>query len=409
MKVTLMGIGLGTTDTLTMSAREALEKADAVLGAARLLDSLPEEIGGRRVDRFRPREVMEWLEEYPALERVCVVFSGDIGFHSGAQGLRLLLEEAGVEYESLCGVPTVSYLCARLGIAWDNVHLVSAHGVECNVLAHVLNHRRCFFLTGGKITPTRICEELTAAGLRDAEVTVAERLSYPDERILTGKAWQLLAHSYAPLSVVLVRRDIPAFAWNSRAGGIPDGAFLRGSAPMTKQEVRAVILARLHPAENEILWDIGAGTGSVAVEMALAARWGRVFAFERDPAACALIRENRGKFGAYNLTCVEGAAPSSFGGLPAPDAAFIGGSGGRLRRIMEELQRRNPRVRVVISAVTLETLSTAMRSMEELGFSGIEAAQVAVSRAGKVGQSHLLRALNPIFVLSGRGGAKKDG
>ena len=128
---------------------------------------------------------------------------------------------------------------------------------------------------------------------------------------------------------------------------------------MTKSEVRSVILSKLRLCEGDIVYDVGAGTGSVSVEAALANGRGHVYAFEREAEGCGLIRENARKLGAANVTVLEGAAPASFAGLPVPDAAFIGGSGGALEDILRALLSMNPAVRIVATAVSLETLSAA--------------------------------------------------
>lgn len=403
MKVSLIGMGPGGRELLTQQALDALQKAKAVIGARRLLEALPEEAGGQNIPLLHPGEIAAWLARHRDYDPAAVVLSGDIGFYSGAARLRPLLLQAGFEVESICGISSVACLCAKAGIPWQNVHLVSAHGRSCDVLAHVLNHQTCFFLTGGEVTPGSICQILMQAGLGNCPVTVGENLSYPQERLLSAPARELAGQEFASLSVVLVERTKPAFCRQSRTYGIPDDEFIRGEVPMTKQEVRSVILSRLAVQEADTLWDIGAGTGSVAIECAFAARWGRVWAIEQAPKAWDLLGQNKEKFGVYNLNLVKGMAPDVCRDLPAPDAAFIGGSKGRLEEMLQLLLEKNPKVRVVISAVTLETMYKGLTLLEALGFEQVEAVQFWVSRTQTCGAGHLLRGQNPVFVISGAG------
>ena len=169
---------------------------------------------------------------------------------------------------------------------------------------------------------------------------------------------------------------------------------------MTKQEVRAAALAKLAVRPTDTLWDVGAGTGSVSVELALAAPRGQVYAVECAPDACALIRRNREKFHAYNLSLIEGAAPQVLADLPAPDAVFIGGTKGSMAEVVDAALAKNPNARLCISAIALETLSAAIAALAAHGQTA-EVTQLAVSRTRPAGKLHLLMANNPIFLITG--------
>ena len=391
--ITLIGVGPGDPNSLTVEARDAMERADLLIGAARLLDAILDG-GAPAVSAYKTEEIMAVLEEVrPKL--ACILYSGDSGFWSGAQGLVRRLEEQGMEYRILPGVSSVQALAARLGRSWKDWTLASAHGQDGEVLTRLRAGNPVFLLTGGGKDPARICQTLVDAGLPDLKVTVGEELSYPDETITAGTAAELAGRTFAPLNVVLIE---PPAGLRKRASGIPDGDFIRGQTPMTKQEVRAVALAKLAVRPEDLCWDIGAGTGSVSVELALQGK--AVWAVEQDGEALALIRQNRERFTAWNLNIVEGKAPEALENLPAPHKVFIGGSDGELRPILQAVAERAPGARVCVSAVTLETVQEAMDEMETLGLEP-EAVQIAVSRTRKAGEKHLLLAQNPVFLITG--------
>jgi precorrin-6Y C5,15-methyltransferase (decarboxylating) len=240
-----------------------------------------------------------------------------------------------------------------------------------------------------------LCADLTKAGLGSLSVTVGEYLTCPQERIVTASAQELAQQSFAPLSLLLAQAAPRA---QVSVPGIPDAAFLRGNVPMTKQEIRCIIPSRLSLRREDVCWDIGAGTGSVSVELALQCR--AVWAVEQKEEAVALIGQNRQRFCAWNLRTVCAKAPSALEQLPDPDAVFIGGSGGELEGILSAALSRNPAVRLCISAVTLETLHSAVPLLQAAGISP-EISQISAARTRAAGASHLLTAQNPVFLISG--------
>lgn len=402
MKVSLVGMGMGTLAGLTGEARDALSRAQVIVGAERLVRVLKEwdDFTGEIFAEAIPAKIAEIVAAHPDWNDIAVALSGDVGFYSGARQLINLFD--GHEVEVFCGISSPQYFAAKLRRPWQDFRLVSAHGKHCDVLAEVLNHPEVMFLTGGAIGAAAVVVELCAAGLHDAAVSVGENLSSPDERITSGTAAELAGRDFAPLAVVLVENR-KTFKRAERAAGIADTDFIRGKAPMTKREVRAAALALLAPREDAILHDIGAGTGSVAAEMALLARRGRVFAVECDGDAVELARQNREAFGTFNVTVVPGLAPEALISLPPPDAAFVGGSKGNLLAIVAALRQKNPAVRIVVSAVTLETLSAAVDAMQTCGLERVDVTQIAVTRTVERGAYHMFDALNPVFLISGGG------
>ena len=396
MKVSLIGMGCCPGEHLLPAAAARLREAELILGAPRLLAALPEH-GARKAEAVRAEEILSVLRASGA-ERAAAVFSGDTGFCSGAAKLLERLRDEPVETEVFPGISSVQAFAARLGKPWQDWNLCSAHGARCDVLAELKPGKPVFLLTSGRDDPGRIGGELTSAGLGDCPVYVGEALSCPTERIRRGTAREMAEREYAPLNVLLVEpaRDMYPVL---RAPGVPDEAFVRGDTPMTKQEVRAVLLGKLGVRPDDVCWDVGAGTGSVSVELAMAGK--AVWAVEKDEAACGLIRRNREKFRAWNLRLVQGEAPGALERLPAPDAVFVGGSVGRMEAILSAAMRRNPAVRLCVSAVTLESLHSAERWMRDNGCD-TEIVQLSVCRTRTLGGSRLLTANNPVFLITGR-------
>lgn len=396
MNVTLIGMGSGQPENLTLQGLAALRQADLILGARRLLAVLPAGCTENRAAAYRPDEVAELLQTSGA-ENAVLVYSGDTGFYSGASSMMEKLEALGVRARVLPGLSSIQLLAAALGRPWQGWNLVSAHGRTCDPVAECMQGRPTFFLTGGSEDPATLCAQLAAEGFGDVQGVVGQCLGTPEEKIFRGSVKELAAGRFNSLSVLLVEA---AEVLPRRAPGLPDEAFERGDVPMTKQEVRAAVLAKLAVRPEDILWDVGAGTGSVSVELALAAPRGRVYAVECRPEGCALIKANREKFRTRNLVLVEGLAPAALSDLPAPDAIFIGGSKGSLAAIVDAALDKNPDARICVSAIALESLSAAVAALTAKGRT-VQVSQIAVSRARAVGGLHLMMAQNPIYLITG--------
>lgn len=396
MNVTLIGMGSGQPENLTLQGLAALRQADLILGARRLLAVLPAGCTENRAAAYRPDEVAELLQTSGA-ENAVLVYSGDTGFYSGASSMMEKLEALGVRARVLPGLSSIQLLAAALGRPWQGWNLVSAHGRTCDPVAECMQGRPTFFLTGGSEDPATLCAQLAAEGFGDVQGVVGQCLGTPEEKLFRGSVKELAAGRFNSLSVLLVEA---AEVLPRRAPGLPDEAFERGDVPMTKQEVRAAVLAKLAVRPEDILWDVGAGTGSVSVDLALAAPRGRVYAVECRPEGCALIKANREKFRTRNLVLVEGLAPAALSDLPAPDAVFIGGSKGSLAAIVDAALDKNPDARICVSAIALETLSAAVAALTAKGRT-VQVSQIAVSRAKAVGGLHLMMAQNPIYLITG--------
>lgn len=398
--VTLIGIGMGTLSGMTAEALEALEEADLLIGAGRMLQAA-EHVCKPVYKEYDPVRIADYINAHPEHARVAVLLSGDIGFYSGAKRLYEALAGCSCQVRSICGISSVVYFCGKLRMAWEDVCLRSAHGRKVNLTGAVRTHEKTFSILSGADSVGKLCKELQEYGLAHTRVYIGERLGYPDERISSGSPKEMEGGTYDGLCVALIE--------NPRYFGgveccVEDERFLRGKAPMTKSEIRSLSVAKLHLTRDAVIYDVGAGTGSVSVEMALQAPEGSVFAVERKEEACQLIEENKRLFGTPNIQVVRGLAPEALHGLPAPTHAFIGGSAGNLKEIMECLLDKNPRIRMVINTVTLETIGEVMDCLNMLPVTEEEILSVSIAKAKGLGNYHLMMGQNPIYIITCRGG-----
>lgn len=400
----LVGIGMGNEKNRTVEAEQICQSADLLIGARRMLQSVKTE-GKAVFESYKPDEIAAYLAEHPQYETAAVLLSGDIGFYSGAKKLYDAIERTEgleqMEIYPVSGISSVVYFCGKLGVSWENVHLLSLHGRKQNLIDAVKYHEKVFVLCGEKDGIPKICCKLKEYGLGDVKVAVGTDLSYEQERIVQGTAESLMKEDFAPLSVLLIcNPDV-----KKRIGhGLDDDLFLRGKVPMTKSEVRSISLSKLRLHKDAVVWDVGAGTGSVSIEAASLAKDGVVYAIEKKDEAIDLLEQNKRKFGTDNLEIIKGLAPEALEGLPAPTHAFIGGSSGNLKEILEVLLEQNPRVRVVINAIALETVAEAMQCLKSMAFTDVDIAQVSVAKGKKLGSYEMMMGQNPVYIFSCTGG-----
>lgn len=411
-KVTIIGAGPGNPDLLSRAALDAIDIADVVIGAHRALVGIDVPPDVVRCELVKTADIVAALTDAASWQRAVVVMTGDVGLFSGARRLvEALSGDARVDVRIIPGISSASYLAARLARPWQDWRFASAHGVACDMVAEAERAGELFLVTSGGEDPSRLSGELVQAGFGDARVTVAERLSYPDERITCATASEIAGQTFDDLNVMLIEfaGGVASSRWPYASSGIPDELFIRGDVPMTKQEVRAVALAKLRLTATDTVWDVGAGTGSVSIEAALVARAGSVWAVERNATGVRLIRENADAFGCGNVHAVPGVAPEALAKLPVPDAVFVGGSAGELPSIVEAALEKNSQVRLCVPCVTVETLTEACALLSGSRFKGFEACQVSAARAEAVGSHHLMKAQNPVFLVSARGAGGEGG
>ena len=434
MRIDLAGFGPGGADLATRQVWAAIGEADLIITSERLagiLRKMKQSGSGRDGDSLgpggkvlcdedrlcdlskarimvgtEPEKILRILGNEP-FERAVCLFGGDCSFYSGAAPLSRLFEQSGAlrargaEIRFLPGISSLSAACARLGISFRELEVFSAHGRACDPVKSVMSGKRCFFLTGGKRDPARLCAELTRCGLGDMKVTICERLFSPGERISRLTAREASGQEYDSLSVLLTEPAFISGELRRSVPGIPDESFIRGSVPMTKRLVRVSAMSLINPSENDLVWDLGAGTGSVSIE--LSAHCGKVVSVEKNPEAVSLMEENRKKFGAWNMEIVRGEIPGILGSLPAPDKIFVGGGGRWIREILKAIKERfsgRTLPAVCASAVTLETLEEVRNALEAYEYE-TEIVQVAVTGVKKRGDVHMLDAQNPVFLIAG--------
>ena len=392
-RVVMAGIGMGSTDTRTLGVLRAVAEADCVIGAKRMVQSV-DTTGKRVCEAVLARDIANIIRT--GLERCyTVLLSGDTGFYSGAKSL---LRELGdeVETEVLPGIGSLTYFCARLHRPWEDVRAVSLHGRNCDFVREVKNNAVVFSLLGGDTGAREALQRLVNAGLGHVRAYIGENLGYPEENITAGTAAELAEKEFGSLCVLLVEND--GADAEPVTYGLPDDAFDRDKVPMTKEEVRSICVSKLALGRGSVVYDVGSGSGSVSVECALVASRGTVYAIEQKDTAIELTRHNAEKFGLVNLEVVPGTAPEALIPLPPPTHAFIGGSSGNLREIVDLLLEKNPNVRIVATAVTLETVSELTGLMRE--FETADVAEIQVNKPRAVGRYHLFNAQNPVYIFT---------
>ena len=395
-EVSLIGMGMGRLSMLSKEQTEALEKADIYVGSGRLLNLLDNK--KKKYKEYNAEKIVEIIKQEEA-KRIAVVFSGDTGFFSGAKGLKLLLKDADkIDVKVFPGISSISYLSSRTGLDWQDAHIVSVHGRDADVTGSVREHEKVFLLLSDAKELKEIAFDLSEAGLGDTRIITGISLSSDDERIIDKEAVEYEGLELRGISCAFLIN--PHFSARIITPGRSDRAFVRGEVPMTKEEVRSLSLCKLKLTADAVVWDIGAGTGSVSVECALLSERIRVCSIERKEEACSLIRENVLKSGLANVEIIEGEAPGCLENLMTPSHVFIGGSGGHIREILESISGFNKKIRVVINAVTLETVSEITEAIKDISVTDEDIVLASFSKGEKRGRYHLMQAGNPVYIFS---------
>lgn len=409
MQIILAGIGMGNENCLTKEVRKAIGEADILLGAKRLLaDFCPKQ---EKQPFYRAEEIIPYLrkiqEKNPFMEsrNVVILFSGDSGFYSGCRSLYVALEKEIQERRLMAslhilpGISSVSYLASCIGESYHDVPVYSMHGKKlCNLIHKIKSSPKMFLLMSGVQDINRLGMLLTENDMTECEVITGYQLSYKEQRIEKLTPAQCCELKAEGLYTCFVKNSYAVK--RKQTHGIADEKFIRDRVPMTKAEVREVSICKLQVQEDSVVYDIGSGTGSVAVEIAALSDDIQVYAIERKKEAVSLIQKNKEKFALENINIVEMEAPEGLMNLPPATHAFIGGSSGRLKEILETLRLINQGMRIVINAVSMETICEIKEIVSVYQVNEMEIVQLQVSRAKEAGNYHLMQAENPVWICA---------
>jgi len=392
-RVHVVGVAPGA-DTLPADPLEVALGCTLLAGAERHLALVP----GFAGEVVRLTGGVSALAERLAREtdlRAAVLASGDPGFFGIAATLRRALP--GEQVRVWPAVSSMQLAFARAGESWNDARFASAHGRSLENLGVALGAPRVGFFTDAENSPARIAEFLEETGWDDLEMVVAEDLGLPTERLTRGPVGRFLGWQGSDLNVVLLLRSGPDP--RPLGPGLPEGAFSHSRGLITKAEVRAVALGLLRLPRSGVLWDVGAGSGSVGVEACLLAPGLRACAVERTTDGIAHVRENRRRFRVAGLLPVHGRAPEALEGLPDPDAVYIGGSGGDLGAILDACRDRlRPGGTLVAAAVLVDTLCEALAWGQGAGLEP-ELTQISCARSRAVGGRQRLEPENPVTLV----------
>jgi precorrin-6Y C5,15-methyltransferase (decarboxylating) len=405
-KITILGIGSDGLAGLTARARELIASAELLLGSDNALDLLPE--GKAERHRIGPdlHEVVRLLEENLGRRRTVIVAAGDPLFYGVA---RYLCDRLGKDhFDVLPHVSSMQLAFARIKESWEEAFLtnLATHPLE-EVFDRIRTAETVGLFPSDREGPAVIARELLARGLDYFRAYVCENLGGPDERVTQGELADVAEMEFAPLNVMILRRkpgrpDQPRTPGRLCRFGNPDDVFAQSrpkSGLVTQAEVRAVALAQLNIQPGSVVWDVGAGSGSVAIEAAQLSAPGTVCAIEQDAADYHLILANAQTFGVRNLKAVHGTAPAVFAGLPAPDAVFVGGTGHEVARLLQAaFAALRPAGRLVVNVATLESLSATYAALKALA-PPVQVLLVSLARGVEQLETLRFEAVNPTFLL----------
>lgn len=408
-KIPIVGVGPDGLAGLTLRSRELLTSAELVFGSDQVLRLLPELTAERvRIGTDLP-SIVERIKTNAGGKRMAIVSIGDPLFYGTA---RYLCDKVGPDlFEVVPHISSMQLAFARLKETWEDAYLtdLSTKSLD-DVLDKIRGAETVGLFTSEAYTPGRIAQELLARGIDYFRATVCENLGGKDERITQGELSDLQTMAFDPLNILILKR-LPDRPDAQRTGsklsrfGNPDDLFAQSrpkSGLITQAEVRVLALAQMDLHTADVAWDVGAGSGSVAIEIAQLVTPGVVYAIEQDAADFHLISANLETFGVKNVKPVFGTAPAVFTGLPAPDAIFIGGNGGEISRLLEAaFTALRAGGRLVVNVGTLEMLSATYASMKRLaaGRGTVDVQLVNISRGVEQMESLRFEAVNPTFIL----------
>jgi precorrin-6Y C5,15-methyltransferase (decarboxylating) len=401
--ISVIGIGDDGCASLTSRAAGAISRAQVLVGGERHLEFFPQFHGERLVLRTGISAVIERAVRLAEDRNVCILASGDPLFHGIG---KLVIERAGAEHVDVIPQPSSMQLAfARAGLSWQDATILSLHGRPGESFVGKLKRAsKVGILTDAESSPRRIAAHLLEYGETEWNAWVCENLGGPDERVRAYGLRELArAEDIGPLNVLILQRVDPSWRPPPVLPFLHEDAFakrLPRKGLITKREVRLLSLAALGIRSDSVVWDIGAGSGSVSIEAALLAPSGRVYAVEVDAEGVSICRDNVRAHGVDNVRVIAGRAPEALAELETPDAVFVGGSKGSLDEIVGvALDRLRPGGRLVINAITLENAGDAYRLLRGRQLVP-EVTLLQVSRAEPLAHYMRYEALNPIQIFA---------
>ncbi|MCR5212789.1 MAG: precorrin-6Y C5,15-methyltransferase (decarboxylating) subunit CbiT [Eubacterium sp.] len=424
LNITLAGIGCGSYEGMTIEVKNAISESDYIFGAARMLEGIS--APGVTFPYYMEKDIIPILdkleEERIGNTNIVILFSGDSGFYSGAENMYKALKNRKDTYVKLLpGISSISLLAARTGISWQDAKILSLHGVSEEVwISQLMDAVACeektFFISSGLKDIKRLGKLLNDMADKnlineaDIDIKLGYRLSYMDEEVTSPSFSDMEKYEKEGLYVGLilnrntdkrVDRNIDRNIDRANlAPSISDQEFIRGKVPMTKEEIRHLSICKLRLKSGDVVYDIGSGTGSIAIEVAGLSKDIKVYAFEYKNEATELIKENIKKHNKSNIKLIQKKAPDGLDQVDKGDAAFIGGSGGRLKEILNRLFQINPQMKIVINAVSMETIVEMDQILKDIPIKNLDICQVSISKIKELGAYHMMQANNPVFIYS---------
>ena len=422
-KLSIVGIGPGSMEYVNAKARKLISDADIIVAGSDRMLELSDEI--RKEEKnckeytsfksYKTIDIINFIKEKFENSQdssAVVLMSGDTGFYSGTQSLYKHIEAMAKNSENILhkvdmqivpSISSISYLASRYNISWHDMKIVSLHGRTGHLAHELKTNKKVFVISSGGMETSDIISELIDKGFEDCDIYIGENMSYPEEVLSHGKVADFKEHKFLELcSMIIINQNASPMHMTL---GIEDDEFIRDKVPMTKSEIRALSVAKLGLSSEDICYDVGAGTGSVSIEMAMNVPKGKVYAIEKKTIAADLIYKNIEKFGLDNVEVIKGEASVSMEDIEAPDAVFIGGTTGKLRDILKIVFEKNPKVRVVVTAVSLESvaeINEACKYYETLGCK-TDIVLVSVSNTKRVMNYTMFDAKNPVLIASIKG------
>ena len=395
-KIYLVGAGIEGWEGFSPAALNIINRSEILIGHQRHLDIFPD-FNGEKVVLGPLPELLDLLKK--SGQPIAILASGDPTFFGISRFILRNLPKDRIEI--FTNVTSMQYAFSRIKEPWDDAIFVSAHGRGLHAaIDKIISAEKACVLTDRINTPAAIAMELLERGAEGYEAWLCEDLGLPSEKFTRTDVRGLAELAASDLNILILIRTYEAKLTQYPLIGINDDEFQTTKKLITKQEVRAVTMAKLQLQDDLVLWDIGAGSCSISIEASNLMPNGRIYALEKNPVCIGFINENLKKFCARNIKLIEAYAPDGLDNLPDPDRIFIGGAGGNLEEIIDTADKRlKPEGMIVLNAVTLDTLTKSVEYLEDHGYS-VEVTSVNISRTRPLTEFKLFEAHNPVFIIA---------